>query len=295
MDTTPNRRVQKLLDAATQHGWTTEHPSPELATWLVYPRQLASDGGFVVHDLPNGGARVLRADSYKPVTQREALAAFEANPQTKPEPEPVDVPTFEEIVDQAINLVRQSRRVGVEDIGHTVHILPSDDSGDVVVMSEFAIPEGLDAREKSDFCEGALLAATTVARLLEESLDASMGLVPDEVKDNAVVSPASAAHAYLFLAAQLRDPKTVRLAFKDQPEPNRARLTGAQMICKGLTAVWTAFADGLFALDGEGVGAPLAEFMSSLHEHAEFIRSSADESFGPFITASDDDFESLLR
>jgi hypothetical protein len=297
--TTPNRRVQKFLDAAVKHGWTVEHPTPELATWLVHPSE-SSDDGFVVYGLPNDAARVVRRSNYKPVTQREArhlMAVHEAAPKPEPKyPESPSEASLDDVIAQAINLIRSGRAKRgetVADVGYQSRVVSNDENG-LVVETEFAIPEGLPEREKSQFCEGALLCATTVSRLMRESVDTTLGLLPEEVRAQAQITPSMAAHVYLHLAAQLRDPKTLRMAMKGLDEPGEARLRGAQMVCVSLTGVWTAFADGLFALDSGDKAAPVDEFMKGLMEHADFIRDSADESFGPFITASDDDFESLL-
>jgi hypothetical protein len=294
-NTTPNRRVQKLLDVAAKHGWTVEHPTPELATWLVYPRNVVSDDGFVIYGLSNDSAKVLHAASYKPVTQKDALAHM-AEHHVEQKPESTGEPTFEEVVEQAINLIRQGQsRDPLDDVGVNVRVLNRDDDGDdIVVESEFSLPVDLPAADKSQFCEGALLAATTIAGLMERSIDVSLSLVPPEMLDEAVISPPSAAHAYLHLANQLRDPKTLRIIFQDRTEPpTKAEERGAQTVRSSLLAIWTAFADGLFALDPEQ-GAPIKEFMTSLREHADFIRLSADETFGEFVTVSDADLESLL-
>ena len=301
MTATPNRRVQKLLDAATEHGWTVEHPTPELSTWLVYPRHVVSDGGFVVHGQPNDGARVVRADSYKAVTQREALtlmAAHRVEPDAKDDEAAKREATqraFEKAIDDAIRLVRKAQSGGntLDDIGLDVRVVPGADPNEIAVETEFSIPFDLPQKDQSDFAQGALLAATKVANLLERSVDDSTGAVPEEMLEHGIVTPPHAAHAYLFLANQVRDPKTLRLIFEDTPEPGEAARRGAEMVCKSLVSVWTAFADGLFKID-PNQGAPIRDFMSTIHEHAEFIRTSADEAFGPFITASDADFESLL-
>lgn len=288
---TPNRRVQRILDAAVEHGWTSEHPSPELATWLVYPHQLATEG-YVVYGLPHDSAKVLRANDYKPVTQKDAIAAIAAHHvEAKPES---GEPTLEEVIDSALNLIRQSRKP-LDDVGVDVRVLSRGGGGDdIVVESEFSLPDNLPASEKSEFCEGALLAATTIAGLMERSIGMSMAMLPPELVEEAVITPSSAAHAYLHLANQLRDPNTLRIIFKDRTvPPSTAEERGAQTVRTSLHAVWTAFADALFAMDQEQ-GAPITEFMASLQEHAEFIRTSADETFGEFVTVSDADLESLL-
>lgn len=288
---TPNRRVQRLLDAAAEHGWTCEHPSPELATWLVYPRNVASDDGFVVYGLPNGGAKVLHAASYKPATQKDALAAFAAH---HVDAKPIE-PTLEDVIDSALNVIRQGARKPLDDVGVEVRVMNrGGDGDDIIVESEFSLPDNLPPAEKSEFCAGALLAATTIAGLMERSVGMSMSLLPPELAAEAIVTPSSAAHAYLHLANQLRDPNTLRIIFKDRTEPpSTAEERGAQTVRTSLHAVWTAFADALFAMDPEQ-GAPVTDFMASLQEHAEFIRTSADETFGEFVTVSDADLESLL-
>lgn len=284
--TTPNRRVQKFLDAAAEHGWNVSQPNPDDATWLIYPHHDHTEG-FLVYGQRKDSAKVLRADSYSAVTQREALAAIAAHHH-----DPAAVPSLDEVVEQAINLVR-SARDPLDDTGVSVRIVSADEDA-VIVESQFNLPEDLPENDKSEFSQGALLAATVVAGLLEQSISASTALLPPELMDSAVVTPSNAAHAYLFLANQLRDPKTLRIIFKDRTEPpSKATLRGAQTICTGIHGVWTAFADGLFALDPEQ-GAPIKDFMESLHEHAEFIRRSADETFGEYVTVSDADLEGLL-
>lgn len=294
-----NRRVQKFLDAAAEHGWTAEHPTPEVASWLVYPHQTALEG-FVVYGLPNDAAKVLRASDYKPVSQRDALREIEDHHHDEPSAAAMPAePTLEEVIDSAIKLVQEARRATpgrnpLDQTGVEVRTLPGDDSQDIVVVSEFVVPDELDPQQKSEFCSGAMLAATTVSRLVDQSLDTAASLIPEEAMGGAFVTPPNAAHAYLHLANQVRDPKTLRIIFQDgETPPSEAAARGAQTVCKSLIGVWTAFADGLFALDPDQ-GAPLGEFMQSLHEHAEFIRASADETFGEFVTLSDADFESLL-
>lgn len=273
MDTssiTPNRRVQKFLDHADSHGWTVGHPDPEAHTFLVYPHHDYTEG-FVVHDLPNNAARVLRADTYKPVSQKEATAIIEAHHHDK-----VD------LLDQV-------------EVSSTIL---ADDSDEVVILTEFAIPEDLPEKDKSEWSQGALLAATTIANLLEQSTAVAVGLggiIDPEHYQTAIVSPHAAAHAYLHLANQVRDPRTLSIVFKDfEGEPSKALTSGARAVCVGLVNVWTGFADGLFALDAN-LGAPLSEFMQGFHDHAASIRESAAEKFGDGVTLTDDDFEGLLK
>lgn len=286
--TTPNRRVQKLLDAAAEHGWNVSQPNPDDATWLLYPHNDHTEG-FLVYGQRKDSAKVLRADSYSAVTQRDALAAITAHHHDQPQTDAKA--KLDAIVDQALNLIR-SASSPLQQTGVTVRTISGDDQN-VVTEAEYVIPEDLPDSDKSEFSEGALMAAATVARLLEDSVERTWQEVPDEVKDTALVTPPSAAHAYLFLANQLRDPKTLRLIFKDRPNPSEATIRGAQVVCTGIHGVWQAFADGLFALNPDQ-GAPIKDFITSLREHAEYIRTSADETFGEFVTATDADIESLL-
>lgn len=274
-NTTSNRRVQRFLDAAEKHGWTVNQPDPESSTWLVYPHSDHTEG-FVVHDLPNDAVRVLRADAYKPVTQKEALATIEAHHH---DPTP---------------------KLGVDDIEVSTRRIDSGGT-DVIVEAEFSLPLDLDPKDRAEFSEGALLAATTIANLLDRSTAFVVGMGQvlsedegDDYVEQAVLSPTGAAHSYLHLAAQVRDPRTLKMIFKDRPEPSAALTAGAKSVCKSLVLVWTTFADGLFELDPE-MGAPLKEFLGSIREHAEFIRQSADEVFGDGVTFTDHDFEELLK
>lgn len=273
---TPNRRVQKFLDHASSHGWNVGHPDPESHTWLVYPHEDYTEG-FVVHDLPNNAARVLRADTYKPVSQKEATAIVEAHHHEQP-----TIGIRPDLLD-AIDI--------------ETRIVSSDGEGDVAVLTEFGVPTDLPESDLSEWCQGALLASTKIADWLEKSTAMAIGIsgvIDPENYDKAITSPRATAHAYLQLANQLRDPKVLSLVFADfNGEPSKALVTGARSVCLGLVNVWQAFADGLFEL-GDDLGAPLSDVLANFRQHAEDIRSSAAEKFGDGVTLTDDDLEGLL-
>lgn len=263
MSAVANRRVQRILDAAEKSGWHVGQPDADTACWIVHPNSFTE--GFVIYGAGES-AKVLRGDTYAPVTQKAALALIAERPN------------------------------GIAERVATVetNVIESSDN-ETVIETVFVVPDEMTEVEQSDFCEGALLAASTIAGLLEGAVKGSLSLLEEnpEAAATGMVTPRTAAHSWLYMANNLRDPGTRQMILKDR-QPSEAMDAGVSVIITGLLGVWTAFADSLFKIDAENAACPVKDFFQAMADHAESLRASADDVFGSGLRLSDSDLEGLL-
>ena len=290
MTATP--RTQRILDTATKYGWEVEDRGCDV--WAVHPPNTDAlhPDGFSVYNSGKSGARVVSQATWKPVAQRDVLNRIACSAEVHDDPTPEDVGKRLEDL-----LGGETKVFEVTDTSDLTAII-----GQIKSFVENRIDE-MPEEDKDglkDYAEGALLASAVCAELVDECAKAGERALEQAKAETpglpAAITSRGGAQAWLSLSNATHDPAVHRRVFRDFPEaPNDRQMHGAAKVFESCKRVWEAIADSIYMLDPTGNEAvPVSEFLHDMHEHAQNIRDTADESFGKWMAASDADFEGLL-
>jgi hypothetical protein len=267
---TATTRTQRILDAATEHGWLVEPEGED--KWLVHPP--SEPIGYIVCNHGSKGCRIVSQRTNRPVTQKDVLS-FLTDAQFPDGVDLSNIATTEGV------LVFNG-----EDITRLIERLTGQDKPQIEVPEE-------EKASMSEYCHGSMLASQTMAALVDECVAAGRKATADA--PDAEISSRSGANAWLTLAMQTFDPFVLARIFHDQPEPSDQQQRGAVRVVSSCKRSFELCGRSIYAQDPEGKGVvPVKEFLDSMEEFARTLRETADECFGEHIVISDADLEGLL-